>query len=122
MKTDIEIAQSAEIKNIEEIANKLGIDKENLELHGKYKAKLPLKLIDEDKIKKSKLILSNSCRRGKNNRFDRFGARHEQAGKKYNGSIARTVIGSCIWHKGRCCRRRSFASNTNGRHKPTLYR
>ncbi len=57
MKTDIEIAQSAEIKPIVEIAEKIGINENDLELYGKYKAKLPLHLINEDKIKKSKLIL-----------------------------------------------------------------
>lgn len=57
MKTDIEIAQSAEIKPIVEVAKHLNIDSDDLELYGKYKAKLPLKFIDEAKIKKSKLIL-----------------------------------------------------------------
>lgn len=57
MKTDIEIAQSADIKPIVEVAEHLNIDSDDLELYGKYKAKLPLKLIDEEKIKKSKLVL-----------------------------------------------------------------
>ncbi len=57
MKTDIEIAQSAELKPIIKIAEQLNIEADDLELYGKYKAKLPLKLINEDKIKKSKLIL-----------------------------------------------------------------
>lgn len=57
MRTDIEIAQAADIKPIVEIAKQLKIAVDDLELYGKYKAKLPLKLIDEDKIKKSKLIL-----------------------------------------------------------------
>ncbi|MDY6801054.1 MAG: formate--tetrahydrofolate ligase [Bacteroidota bacterium] len=57
MKSDIEIAQGAKIKHIIEIAKQLGIDENDLELYGKYKAKLPLKFIDEEKIKKSNLIL-----------------------------------------------------------------
>ncbi len=57
MNTDIEIAQSADIRPIVEIAKKLNISEDDLELYGKYKAKLPLTLIDEDKIKKSKLVL-----------------------------------------------------------------
>lgn len=57
MKSDIEIAQAAKLKPIREIAAKLGIKEDDLELYGKYKAKIPLNLIDEDKIKKSKLIL-----------------------------------------------------------------
>lgn len=55
--TDLEIAQSAKIRHINEIAAKLDIDQDDLEYYGKYKAKLPLNLIDEAKIKKSKLIL-----------------------------------------------------------------
>ena len=57
MKTDIEIANSVEMKHITTIAEKLGVDPEQLEGYGKYKAKLPLDLIDEEKGKKSKLIL-----------------------------------------------------------------
>jgi len=57
MKTDIEIAKEAKLIPITEIATKMGIDIDNLELYGKYKAKLPLNLIDENKIKKNKLIL-----------------------------------------------------------------
>ena len=57
MKTDIEIANSIEIKPIYEIADKLGIDRDLLEPYGKYKAKLPLSLIDKSKIDGKKLVL-----------------------------------------------------------------
>ncbi len=56
-KTDLEIAQAAILKPIQKIAAKLNIADDDLELYGKYKAKLPLKLIDETKRKKNKLIL-----------------------------------------------------------------
>lgn len=55
--SDLEIAQSATLKPITEIARQLGIPPEELELYGKYKAKLPLSLINDDRWKKSKLIL-----------------------------------------------------------------
>ena len=55
--SDIEIAQNCKMKHIEEIASKVNIDKDDLELYGKYKAKLPLKLIDDRKIKNNHLIL-----------------------------------------------------------------
>ncbi|MFT5723536.1 MAG: formate--tetrahydrofolate ligase [Bacteroidia bacterium] len=55
--TDIEIAQGVEMQHINEIAAKLGVDANDIEQYGKYKAKLPLHLIDKDKIAKSKLIL-----------------------------------------------------------------
>ena len=57
MKTDIEIAKSAKIEHISQIAQKLNINENDLEYYGKYKAKLPHKLIDQEKIDKSKLIL-----------------------------------------------------------------
>ena len=55
--SDLEIAQNATLRHINEIAEKLGVKVDDLEHYGKYKAKLPLTLIDEKKIKKSKLIL-----------------------------------------------------------------
>jgi formate--tetrahydrofolate ligase len=57
MKTDIDIAQSAAILPVTEMAKKLGIKEDDLELYGKYKAKLPLSLINEENASKSKLIL-----------------------------------------------------------------
>ena len=55
--TDIEIANSVKIRPITEIAQKLGVEPDALELYGKYKAKLPLSLIDKSKIDGKKLIL-----------------------------------------------------------------
>ncbi|MEA4967736.1 MAG: formate--tetrahydrofolate ligase [Bacteroidaceae bacterium] len=57
MKTDLEIAHEYSMLHIKEIASKLNIHKEDIEYYGKYKAKLPLRLIDEEKIKNSKLVL-----------------------------------------------------------------
>ena len=55
--SDIEIAQSAEMQHINKVAEKLKIKEDDLELYGKYKAKLPLSLIDEKKIESNHLIL-----------------------------------------------------------------
>ena len=55
--SDIEIAQDAKMLPIIEIAKKLGIDADDIELYGKYKAKLPLYLKDDKKIAQSNLIL-----------------------------------------------------------------
>lgn len=57
MISDIEIAQAAKIKPVGEIADQLGINRDDLELYGKYKAKIPLSYINEEKVKKAKLIL-----------------------------------------------------------------
>lgn len=45
MKTDIEIAQSAEMKEIAEIAEKLDLSEDDLELYGRYKAKVKLDIL-----------------------------------------------------------------------------
>lgn len=55
--SDIEIAQRNLMEPIQSIAQKLKIDLEHLELYGKYKAKLPLSLIDDQKLKKANLVL-----------------------------------------------------------------
>lgn len=55
--TDIEIANSVELKPITKIADKWGVNPDDLELYGRYKAKLPLNLIDPEKIKGKHLIL-----------------------------------------------------------------
>ena len=57
MKTDIEIAQSAEMKPIAEIAKKAEIDEKYLENYGKYKAKIDLSLLKETPEKEGKLVL-----------------------------------------------------------------
>ena len=56
-KSDLEIAQAADLQPIEDIAEKLNIERDEIELYGKFKAKLPLKHINEKKVGKSNLIL-----------------------------------------------------------------
>ncbi|MGB1043348.1 MAG: formate--tetrahydrofolate ligase [Tenacibaculum sp.] len=55
--TDIEIAQAKDLKHIKHIAAKLNITEDDLEMYGKYKAKLPLSLIEDRKIKNNNLVL-----------------------------------------------------------------
>lgn len=55
--SDIEIAQAATMRHIKTIATKLNIKEDDLEMYGKYKAKLPLKFLNETKISKSNLVL-----------------------------------------------------------------
>lgn len=54
---DLDIAQNARIRHIRDVAGSVGIAEDSLEMYGKYKAKLPLSLIDPAKVAKSKLIL-----------------------------------------------------------------
>ena len=55
--TDLEIAQKAQMLPIREVAKKLNISEDDLDPYGKYKAKLPLYLINAEKMKHSKLVL-----------------------------------------------------------------
>ena len=57
MKTDIEIARSVEMRKIIDVAESIGISKEDIEQYGHYMAKVPVDLIDEEKVAKSKLVL-----------------------------------------------------------------
>ena len=61
MKTDIEIAQAAEIQPITKIAEKIGLSFDDIELYGKYKAKIPLEVLEKfDEQNDGKLVLVTS--------------------------------------------------------------
>ena len=61
MKTDIEIAQAADIQPITKIAEKIGLSFDDIELYGKYKAKIPLEVLDKfDQQSEGKLVLVTS--------------------------------------------------------------
>lgn len=57
MLSDIEIAQKNKMEHIKTIAQKLNVKEDDLEMYGKYKAKLPLSLIDETKVGENNLVL-----------------------------------------------------------------
>lgn len=57
MKTDIEIARSIKLETAASIAEGLGIEKDMIEPYGRFMAKVPLSCIDEERMKKSKLVL-----------------------------------------------------------------
>ena len=59
-KSDIEIAQEATPQDIREIAKKLNLSEEDIELYGKYKAKVDYNLLKDGNHKKSKLILTTA--------------------------------------------------------------
>lgn len=57
MKSDIEIARNIELKKIKRIAQSIGIAQEEVLNYGKYMAKIPVNLINEEKVKQNNLIL-----------------------------------------------------------------
>ena len=57
MKSDIEIAREVSLRKIKELATGLGIPREEVQNYGRYIAKIPIHLIDEEKIRQHNLIL-----------------------------------------------------------------
>ncbi|MGI9517246.1 MAG: formate--tetrahydrofolate ligase, partial [Pirellulaceae bacterium] len=57
MPTDLEIASQATLQPIQDIASQLGIPADDLQLYGRYKAKLPLSLIEPAKVDQCNLVL-----------------------------------------------------------------
>ena len=55
--SDIEIAQANDMGHIRNVATRLNITEDDLEMYGKYKAKLPISLIDESKVSQNNLVL-----------------------------------------------------------------
>ncbi|MCO4820618.1 MAG: formate--tetrahydrofolate ligase [Flavobacteriaceae bacterium] len=55
--TDQEIAKDIQLQHISKIAEKLGLNVDDIDMYGKYKAKLPHSVINKEKLQKSNLIL-----------------------------------------------------------------
>lgn len=56
-KSDIEIAREIQLERVEQIAEKVGINKDDIHNYGKYIAKIPISLLNNEKINNSNLIL-----------------------------------------------------------------
>lgn len=56
-KSDLQIAQASTLQPIDQIAKKINLTNGEIEPYGKYKAKIPLSYIDENKVKQSNMIL-----------------------------------------------------------------
>ena len=57
MKSDIEIARNITLERIKKVATNIGIPETEVHNYGRYMAKIPAALVDEDKVQKSNLIL-----------------------------------------------------------------
>ena len=106
MKTDIEIAQEAKMLHIREVAEKLGIAEDELELYGKYKAKLSDELIERVKDEPDgKLILVTAINptpagEGKTTISVGLGEAFGQLGKKAVIALREPALGPCFGIKG----------------------
>ena len=54
--TDLDIAKQIKPNDIRTIAKKLGLNEDDIEMYGKYKAKLPQSKIDPEKVNQSNLM------------------------------------------------------------------
>ncbi|EOS24207.1 formate-tetrahydrofolate ligase [Lachnospiraceae bacterium 3-1] len=106
MKTDIQIAQEAKMLHIKDVAAQLGIEEDDLELYGKYKAKLSNELMDRVKDNKDgKLILVTAINptpagEGKTTTSVGLGQAFGKLGKKAVLALREPSLGPCFGIKG----------------------
>ena len=105
MKTDIQIARESELKPISDIAEQLGIAPEKVEPYGRYMAKVPMSLIDEERVKKSRLILVTAISPtkvgiGKTTVSIGLSMGLNKIGKKASVALREPSLGPCFGMKG----------------------
>lgn len=106
MKTDIEIAQEAKMLPIKDVAASIGIDEDDLELYGKYKAKISDELIQKSKNNPDgKLILVTAINptpagEGKTTTSVGLGEAFGRLGKKAIIALREPSLGPCFGIKG----------------------
>lgn len=106
MKTDIQIAQEAEMKHIKEVAVQAGISEDELEFYGKYKAKLSDELWNRIKDNEDgKLVLATAINptpagEGKTTTSVGLGQAFAKLGKKAMIALREPSLGPCFGIKG----------------------
>ena len=106
MLTDVQIAQSAEMKPIKEIAAQLGLCEDDLELYGKYKAKVSLETIEKVKNNENgKLVLVTAINptpagEGKTTTMIGLSQALNKLGKKSVVAMREPSLGPCFGVKG----------------------
>ena len=105
MKSDIEIARSVKLKDIREVAAKVGFPEEEVFNYGKHIAKIPYKLIDEKKVNKSHLILVTAITAtkagvGKTTVSIGLGMGLNRIGKRAMIALREPSLGPCFGMKG----------------------
>lgn len=106
MLTDVQIAQGAQMKPIKEIADQLGLSEDDLELYGKYKAKISLETIEKVKEREDgKLILVTAINptpagEGKTTTMIGLSQALNKLGKKSIVAMREPSLGPCFGVKG----------------------
>ncbi|MDF2634787.1 MAG: Formate--tetrahydrofolate ligase [Pelosinus sp.] len=106
MKSDVQIAQEAVMIHVEEVASQLGITQDDLELYGKYKAKVSLQTWENIKTRPDgKLVLVTAINptpagEGKTTTTVGLGDALHQMGKKVAIALREPSLGPCFGMKG----------------------
>ena len=105
MKSDIEIAREVSLRKIKEIATGLGIPREEVQNYGRYIAKIPIHLIDEEKIRQHNLILVTAITPtkagiGKTTVSIGLALGLNKIGKKAGVALREPSLGPCFGMKG----------------------
>ena len=105
MKSDIEIAREVSLRKIKEIATGLGIPREEVQNYGRYIAKIPIHLIDEEKIRHHNLILVTAITPtkagiGKTTVSIGLALGLNKIGKKAGVALREPSLGPCFGMKG----------------------
>ena len=105
MKSDIEIAREVSLRKIKEIATGLGIPREEVQNYGRYIAKIPIHLIDEEKIRQHNLILVTAITPtkagiGKTTVSIGLALGLNKSGKKAVVALREPSLGPCFGMKG----------------------
>ena len=128
MLSDIELAQQAKLKPIADIARELGIQEDELEPYGRYKAKLNERLIErlQDRAD-GKLVLVTAINptpagEGKTTTTAGLGEAMAKIGKKAVLALREPSLGPVFGIKGGAGRRRLCAGAAHGGYQPSFYR
>ena len=121
MKSDLEIAQSAQLKKIEDVAKKINITQDALINYGPHMAKINTKELKQKEKKRAKLILVTAMSptpAGEGKTTTTIGLTDALAsqGKSVVACLREPSLGTCIWYEGRCNRWWICSGYSNGKY------
>lgn len=126
--SDIEIARNAKLKDIREVAKNMGLNEDEIESYGKYKAKVTEEAIKRlDSEKDGKLVLVTAINptplgEGKTTMSIGLADGLRKIGKKSILALREPSLRTSVWYKRRSNRWRICANSSNGRDKFAFYR
>lgn len=127
MLSDIEIANSCEMRPIGEIAKAAGIEEKYVEQYGKYKAKIDLSVFDSIKKPNGKLVLVTAISptpagEGKTTTTIGLADGIKRLGKNVSVALREPSLGPVFGIKGGAAGRRIRSGRSHGGHKSSFHR